>query len=58
MALFGAAHGWGLGVGGLVTKRLPLAKICHTMMKLDTVAPCLKKIKKIYESRGTPLEFC
>ena len=28
------------------------------MMKLDIVIPYLKKIKKIYESRDTPPEFC
>ena len=40
---------------------MALPKICHTypaMMKLGTVIPYLKKIKKIYESRETPLEFC
>ena len=42
-------------------KRPPLPKISHTyprMMKLGKVIPYLKKIKKIYESRNTPLEFC
>ena len=32
----------------------PIPKICHTyptMMKLDTVITCLKKIQKIYKSR-------
>ena len=41
--------------------RPPVHKICHTyatMMKLGTVIPYLKKVKKIYESRDTPLEFC
>ena len=36
-------------------------KICHTyptMMKLGIVIPYLKKIKKIYKSRDTPLAFC
>ena len=54
MGFFGAAHGWG-GQKGL------LPKICHlypTMMKLGTVISYLKKIKKIYESRDTSLEFC
>ena len=49
----------GGGEGG--AKRPPLPKICHTYpikMKLGTVIPYLKKIKKIYESRDTPLEFC
>ena len=42
-------------------KKSPLPKIRHTyptMMKLDTVVPYLKKIQKLYESRGTPLDFC
>ena len=42
-------------------KKVPLPKICHTYpakMKLGTVIPYLKKIKKIYESLQTPLEFC
>ena len=54
MSFFGAAHGWG-------GKKASLSKICHTyptMMKLGTVIPYLKKIKQIYESRDTPLEFC
>ena len=46
---------WGGG------KKAPLPKICHTypiMMKLGTVIPYLKKIKKIHESRDTPPDFC
>ena len=42
-------------------KRSPIPKICHTystMMKLGTLIPYLKKIKKIYESCDTPFEFC
>ena len=57
MEIFGTAHGWG---GGWDKKAL-LPKICHTyptMMKLGTVIPYLNKIQKIYESRGTPLDFC
>ena len=53
MGIFRAAHGWG-------AKRPPLPKISHTyptMMKLGTVIPYPKKIKKIYESCDTPLEF-
>ena len=56
--------GWafsGLLKDGGGQKGPPLSKICHTyprMMKLGTVIPYLKKIKKIYESRGTPPEFC
>ena len=66
MGLFGAAHGLGGGGGGRPRKApLPLPspslpKICQTyptMMKLGTVIPYLKKIRKIYESRDTPLEF-
>ena len=48
------------GGGGGCCKKTPLHKICHTyptMMKLCTVIPWLKKIKKIYESRDTPPEF-
>ena len=55
MGIFGAAYGWG------GAKRPPLPKICHrhpTMMKLGTVIPYLKKIKKIYESHDAPPEFC
>ena len=48
------------GMGGRA-KRAPLPKIyCTypTMMKLGTVIPYLKKIRKIYESRDTPPDFC
>ena len=41
-------------------KKAPLPKICHTyptMMKLGTVIPYPKNIQKIYERRGTLLEF-
>ena len=58
MGFFGAPHGWREGGG---TKRPPTPKICHTylaMMKLGTVIHYLKNVQKIYESRGTPLEFC
>ena len=54
MGSFGAAHGWGGQKG-------PLPKICHTypaMMKFGTIIPYPKNIKKIYESRDTPIEFC
>ena len=46
MGIFGAAYEWG---------------ICHTyltMMKPGTVIVYLKKIQKIYRSRGTPPDFC
>ena len=55
MGFFGAAHGWDGG------QKAPLPKICHTypaMMKLSTVMPYPKKTQKVYEPRGTPLEFC
>ena len=51
----------GRGGAGGGAKRPPLPKICHTcptMMKLATFMPYQKKVKKIYESRDTPLEFC
>ena len=38
--------------------KAPFLKICHTMMKLGTVIPYLKKIPKLYESRDTRYEFC
>ena len=55
-----------MGISGLLTvgggaKRPPLPKICHTyptMMKLGTIISYLTKIQKIYESRGTPPDFC
>ena len=48
-----------MGMGG--GKKAPLPKICHTCptsMKLGTVIPYLKKIQKIYQSRGTRPDFC
>ena len=56
MGFFGAARGW--GVGAFLA---PLPKVRHTyptMMKLGTVKTYLRKIKKIYKSRETFLEFC
>ena len=47
------------GEGGGGQKALP--KICHThptMTKLGAVISYSKKTQKIYESLGTPLEFC
>ena len=61
MGIFGAAHGWGWGVGGGGKKCPPLPEICHTypaMMKLGTVIPYLKKIQKLYDSRDTLHDFC
>ena len=55
MGLFGTAHRRG------EAKKPPLPKICHTyptMMKVDTVIPCLKKNQKPYKSRDTLLELC
>ena len=54
MGIFGAADGWG-------GQERPLPKICHTyptVMKLGTVIPYIKKIRKIFESCDTPPEFC
>ena len=51
---------WGCSLMG-GAKRSTFPKICHTyltMMKLGTVIPFLKKIQKIYESRGTSHESC
>ena len=51
----------GVGEG---PESVPPPKICHTyptMMKLGTLIPYLKKIRKIHKSRDTrdtPLEFC
>ena len=42
VGFFGAAHGC----------------TYPTITKLGTVITYLRKIKKIYESRDTPLEFC
>ena len=42
-------------------KKALLPKFCHTyptMMRLRKVIPCLKKIQKTYELRGTQLQFC
>ena len=53
MGYFETAHRRG-------AKRPTFPKICPTfatMMKLGRVIPYLKKIQKISESRGTPLEF-
>ena len=51
---------WGYSRMG-VAKKAPLPKICHTyptMMKLGTVIPYLKKIRKIYQSRDKPPDLC
>ena len=56
MGIFGAAQWWEGGKKGP-----PRPKICHTyptMMKLGTVISHLKKIQKVYESRGAPPDFC
>ena len=53
MNLFGATHGW----GEIQKDRLP--KTCNrypAMMELGIVVSYLKKIRKINESRDTPLE--
>ena len=54
MDVVGASHRWAQG------KKVFLPKICHTypeVMKLGTVIPSLDKIKKIYESCDTHLDF-
>ena len=54
MDVVGAPHRWAQG------KKVSLPKICHTypeVMKLGKVIPCLDKIKKIYESSDTHLDF-
>ena len=59
MGFFGATHGLAGGWGG--GKKASLPKICYTyptVMKLGTDIPYLKKIRKIYQSRDTALEFC
>ena len=51
MGFFGAAHKWW-------GQKAPFPKICHAypaMMRLRTVIPYLTEIKKIRESRDTPL---
>ena len=61
MSFFMAANGWGGGGGGGGPKNHPHPKICctySTVMKIVTAIPYLKKIKKLYESRDTFLEFC
>ena len=60
MGFFGATHGWGGGGGALPPPPPPLPKIRQTyptMMKLGTVIPYLRKIKKMYKSRDASLEF-
>ena len=59
VGFFVAAYGWEGRGGGKKPTLFP--KICHTyprMMKLGTVIPYLKMIKKIDESRDTRLVFC
>ena len=41
-----------------IAVKRPLRKICHAMMRLDTVIPYVMRIQKIFESRGTTLGFC
>ena len=59
MGFFGTAHGWE-GKGWQKGPPSFREVICDTYptMKLGTVIPYPKKIKKIYESHDTPLEFC
>ena len=58
MPFWGRLRLWRREGGG--GKKAPVPKIYHrypAMMKLGTVIPYLKKIKKIYESRARALEF-
>ena len=57
MGFFGAVHGLGGGGGRGLPSSLKSATY-PTMMKLGTVIPYLRKIKKVYKSRDTTLEFC
>ena len=60
MCLSKAAHGWGWGWGQKAPPPPPSLKSVtyHTIMKLGTIIPYLKKNKKKYESRDTPHDFC
>ena len=50
MGLFGVSHEW----WGPKRSHFPKnSHACPTMIKLDTVIPCLKEIKKIYIARDT-----
>ena len=58
MGLFEAADGWG---DAGVDKKAPLPKIYIIylkIMKLGTVIPYLKEIRKSHESLDTLFEFC
>ena len=63
MGIFGSVRGsvggWG-GGGGEGQKGSPsLNSVAYpAIMKLGTAITYLKKIQKIYESRGTPSDFC
>ena len=49
-----------MGGGGWGGQNVSLSKICHTyltLMKLGTVIPYLKKIRKTHKSRDTPAFF-
>ena len=57
MGFFGAAHGW-RGPFWLHISYNDETFTYHTMMKLGTVIPYLRKIQEMYKSRDIFLEFC
>ena len=58
---FRGTDGFGAVNGSEGWQKARLPKICHTyptMMKLGSVTPYLKMVRKIYKSRDLPLGFC
>ena len=58
MGHFWASHDRGRRWEGLKGTPSLKSDTHPTMMKLGTVVPNLKKIKKVYETRNAPLKFC
>ena len=58
MGHFWASHDRGRRWEGLKGTPCLKSDTHPTMMKLGTVVPNLKKIKKVYETRNAPLKFC
>lgn len=56
ISLFGAAHGFGNPRSLITHRKTPY--MYPKMMKFSTIIPCLKKIKKWYNSCETTHEFC
>ena len=54
----GPFWGWSLMGGANIASLLKICHIYPTIMKLGTIIPYPKKIRKINTSRDTPLEFC